>query len=261
VSSMPFHGRHGAALACALLLAVVSGVPAPAETLYGALYLSTLPTGANVWVDGTFVGVSPVLIDPLARGHHSVTLSKTGWSVQEVDVDVPSGTTGLVSFRLRTMAHTAGARPRGSVAFRGLAEGARVAVDGATVRRDPRLALPLAAGTHVAIISTPAGKVSRTFTVYPDVTTQVLLSEVVSDEGPRAIVAPAQEFLPDGTYSVDGKKVVVRYGGHQVVARLGELPMRFDGVTVSYDAAPSRINGRLYLPLALLTRLTEAKAK
>jgi len=258
---MPFPGRHSAALLCAFLFAAVPCVRASADTLYGALYLSTLPTGANVWIDGTFAGVSPVLIDPLARGHHSVTLTKTGWSVQEVDVDVPAGTTALVSFRLRTIARPAGERPRGSVAFHGLAQGARVAIDGAALLRDPRVAFSLAAGTHVAIIATPAGKVSRTFTVYPDTTTQVVLSEVAADPGPSGIVAPAQEFLPDGAYALEGKKVIVRFAGHQVFAQLGELPMRFDGVTVSYDAAPSRINGRLYLPLALLTKLTQAKAK
>jgi len=259
---MPFLERHGAALALAFLLAVVPSVPSAADTLYGALYLSTLPTGANVWIDGTFVGVSPVLVDPLARGHHSVTLTKTGWSVQEVDVDVQASTTTLASFRLRTVARGAGMRARGSVTFRGLAQGARVTIDGDPLRSDPRLACPLATGTHVAVVTTPAGKVSRTFTVYPEMTTEVLLTdEVASELGPSAIVAPAEEFLPDGAYSLDGKKVVVRYGGHLVVARLGELSMRFDGVTVSYDAAPSRIGGRLYLPLALLTKLTQMKAK
>jgi hypothetical protein len=242
----------------AFLLAAAPGVPSAAGT-YGALYLCTLPSGVNVWIDGTYVGHTPVLVDPLARGHHAVTLTKTGWSIQEVDVDVPAGTTAMAAFRLHPDVHAGSARPRGSVSFRGLAEGARVAIDGDALGHDPRSAVPLPAGTHVAVITTPAGKISRTFTIYPEITTQVLLSDLLADERPSAIVAPAEEFLPDDSYKVDGNKVVVRYGGHEVIARLGEFSMRVDGTTASYDAAPSRINGRLYLPLALLTRLTETK--
>jgi hypothetical protein len=50
--------------------------------------------------------------------------------------------------------------------------------------------------------------------------------------------------------------VVVRYGGHAVVAHLGELAVRYDGVPMSFDVAPSLIGGKLYLPIELLDRIT-----
>jgi hypothetical protein len=167
----------------------------------------------------------------------------------------------MSSQRLDPSQRSGGKRGSGDVTFRGLEPGARVSVDGETVSRDPRVAIPLSAGTHVAVVTTPGGKTARTFTVYPDVTTQVVVHSVASGAVKSVVVAPAQEYLPDEAYRIEGNKVIVHYGGHQVVARIGELPVRFDGVTVSYDAAPSRIGGRLYLPLALLTRLTETKAK
>jgi hypothetical protein len=247
------------ALAC---LAI--GVPfaADADVAGGALFVTTLPTGADVWVDGTYVGRSPVLVDGLTRGHHAATLTKTGWIVQEVDVDVSAGSTTMTSLRLRAAAKQAsGSKALGSVAFRGLAPGAKVTIDGDAGTRDPRVASPIAAGMHVATITTPAGKIARSFTVYAGTETEVMLEPTAAEATRSAIVAPAQEFLPDDAYRVDGKRVVVRYEGHEVVGKLGELPIRFDGVTISYDAAPSLIGGRLYLPFALLSKLTDVKAK
>jgi hypothetical protein len=232
---------------------------ARADSGYGALYLSTLPAGASVWIDATYVGRTPVLVDPLTRGHHAVTMTKIGWSVEEVDVDVQGGSTAMATFRLHGAPHH-GIVPRGGVAFRGLEPGTSVAIDGDAVAHAAGM-LPLASGTHVAVLRTPSGAVSRTFTVYPDMTTEVPATDVRAAETRSAIVAPAEEFLPDEAYTLTGRRVVVRYGGHEVVAQLGTLEMRFDGTSVSYDAPPSRINGRLYLPLALLTRLTATKAK
>lgn len=242
-----------------LALAPVAGW---AQASYGALYLSTLPSGANVWIDGTFVGRTPVLVDPLTRGHHVVTLTKTGWSAQEVGVDVSTGVTNMASFRMHPRPRQSGdSGARGSVAFRGLDSGAHVVIDGNPVTVASGASVTLATGSHVAVVNGSAKKISRTFTVYPDTTTQVLLAGSAPSEGASAIVAPAEEYLPDDAYHVEGTHVVVKYGGHQVIAEMNRLSMRFDNTTVSYDAAPTRINGRLYLPLALLTKLTDPKTK
>jgi hypothetical protein len=222
--------------------------------------VTTLPSAADVWVDGVYVGRSPVLVDALARGHHAVTLTKSGWVSREADVDVSAGATAMSSLRL-DVAHKPGTHQSGSVTFHGLAPGIRVVIDGEPVARDPRGPVPLSAGMHVAVMTLEGEKVAHTFTVYPDTTTQIVVHSVAVDRTKSVVVAPAEEFLPDEAYRIEGKKVTVRYGGHFVVARIGELPVRFDGVTVSYDVAPSRIGGKLYLPLALLTRLTDAKAK
>jgi hypothetical protein len=243
-----------------VLACLLAGAPAAhASSPSCALYLTTLPAGAEVWIDGAYVGRSPVLVDGLTRGHHAATLTKAGWTVQEVDVDVAAGTT-LTSLRLRPAPHSDGAA-RGTVTFRGLAPGARVSVDGEAAARDPRIATQIAAGTHLAVVTTPGGKIARTFTVYAGTETEVLLTPDPVDPARAAIVAPAEEFLPDDAYKVDGKRVVVRYNGHEVTGRLGELPLRYDGVTISYDAAPTMIKGRLYLPFALLNKLTQTSSK
>ena len=49
--------------------------------------------------------------------------------------------------------------------------------------------------------------------------------------------------------------------GILVVAHLGDVTVRFDGVPAVYDGAPETIAGRLYLPLELLKKLTDDPSK
>ena len=81
------------------------------------------------------------------------------------------------------------------------------------------------------------------------------------DDARSPVVAAAEDYLPDENFSVEGKKVVIRYAGHVVVGYLGEQQVRFDGATVAYDGAPQSIAGKLYLPLALLEKLTDDMSK
>ena len=76
-----------------------------------------------------------------------------------------------------------------------------------------------------------------------------------------AVVAPADEFLPDGAYSVEGKKIVIHYAGHTAVAHLDDVQVHLDGATVSCDAAPAMIGRKLYLPLELLAKLNALESK
>jgi hypothetical protein len=241
-----------AVLGCVLLGASPASVPS------GAVFLTTLPVGADAWVDGAYVGRTPVFVDALTVGHHVVSLTRTGWTARDVDVEVASGATTMSSIRL-TQGTRAGHPPGGSATFHELPPAARLLVDGVAVPNPSHGAVALAAGTHVAVVVTQKGKTAHAFSVYPETTTQVVLSAAPADEAKSAVVAPAEEYLPTDAYHVDGKKVTVHYESHEIIARIGELPMRYDGVTVSYDTAPTLIGGKLYLPLALLARLTAEK--
>ncbi|MDP9106421.1 MAG: PEGA domain-containing protein, partial [Candidatus Eremiobacteraeota bacterium] len=83
--------RLATAVLCVLLLAAVPT---------GSLYVTTLPTGADVWIDGTYVGRSPLVLGALAAGHHTVGLTKTGWDPLQLDVSVVAAQTTLSSTRL-----------------------------------------------------------------------------------------------------------------------------------------------------------------
>jgi hypothetical protein len=70
-----------------------------------------------------------------------------------------------------------------------------------------------------------------------------------------SVIAPADDYFPASAIRIDGERVVIKYGGHTAVGRLGSTTYRVDGRSVEYDSAPTLIGSRLYLPIALLTAL------
>jgi len=243
-------------VSCAALLAPAV---ARAEVPSGGVYITTLPAGAEIWIDGTYVGRAPVFIDALPRGKHSVTITKTGWLVREIEVEVVAGKVSLSSIKLDPGPRALAGKASGTLALRGVPAGAKVELDGLPFGGDLQQPIPLSAGTHRITFATRRGKTTRTFGVLPEMMTQVVVQQLPADVERSSVVAPVDEYLPAGTYSMEGKKIVVRYGGHVVVARLGETTVRFDGAATAYDGAPETIGRKLYLPLELLEKLVSTK--
>jgi hypothetical protein len=63
----------------------------------GKAIISTVPPGAEVKVNGIFVGLSPVTAKGLPTGENLVTLSKAGFRTETVIVKVPGGEKAAVS--------------------------------------------------------------------------------------------------------------------------------------------------------------------
>lgn len=240
----------------ALILAVLSGNAAgrATEMPAGGVYVTTLPSSADVWLDGTYIGRSPALIGGLAAGRHAVTVTKSGWAVRELDVVVTADSVALASTRLvagpRALAGTA----TGNLILRSVPAGATLELDSAPLNTTPGRAQKLAAGPHHLTVSTTRGKTTLPLDVLPDTTTNVIVA--APRAGTRsAVVAPAEDYLPTDAFTVSGTKIVIRYAGHVVIARLGDLAVNYDGNAAVYDAAAEQIGGKLYLPLGLLQKL------
>jgi hypothetical protein len=245
--------RPAAAAVICASLTLLGAVPT------GALYVTTLPTDADVWLDGTYVGHSPVVLDALAAGRHTVSLNRTGWVSADVDVSVVAGTTALSSVVLTRTGSNALRGAGGSIVIKGL-PAKSVLIDGTAGAPDRTGAYAVASGTHELVAVTSAGKMTRTVTVYPEMPTEVVLRE--EDPSLRsAVVAPASDFLPAAAVKIEGTHVTIHYEHHAVDAMLGSSSYRLDGHEASYDAAPTVINGGLYLPLELLKQLTANDAK
>ncbi len=223
------------------MLALLAAAPT------GALWITTLPSGADVWLDGTYLGRSPLLVDALTAGEHKLTLTRTGWTPQDLAANVGAGTTVTTAVVLRR--EPAAAAGSGTIALHGLRP-ATVTLDGVPVAVPKDGLLPAAAGAHELAFVAAAGKVTRSVTVYPQTRTDVILA--AEGESRSAVIAPADEYLPAGSFRIEGNQIVARAGGHEVQARLGATEVRVDGRMTSYDAAPTLINGRLYLPIDLL---------
>ncbi|HEX3549649.1 MAG TPA: PEGA domain-containing protein [Candidatus Elarobacter sp.] len=218
----------------------------------GSLYVTTLPSGADVWVDGVYVGRSPLVLGALATGRHTLGLTKTGWDPMQLDVSVIASQTTLSSTKLDPA--KGDFRPGlGSIALHGTL--GEVFVDGVRPVPSKDGTFPVRAGTHELAVRTARGRITREVTVWPQTRTDVVLEPDV--EAPRpSVVAPAEDYIPKSAIRLDGERLVIRYAGHDVVARMGITAYRVDGRSVDYGAAPTTIGTRLYLPLDLLTMLS-----
>jgi hypothetical protein len=249
----------GLAAAATALMTSSAAMSAPAFAAVsssGGVYVTTLPSGADVWVDGTYCGPSPVLVDALAQGHHAITLTKTGWNVQEIDIDIPGGGIALSSTKLAAGTRSGETNATGTVVLRGLRAGAKVSIDGAGSTQ-PHGPMMFPAGVHTVTFTSAQGEITRSFTVLPETTSELVLHDEPTTDSRVGVIAPATDYLPPEAISLDGRKLLIRYLGHEVIAHLDENTLRLDGSQVSYDSAPSVINGKLYLPLDLLETLTK----
>lgn len=239
-----------------LLGAMAATAPAGADSATGGVFVTTLPGGAEIWCDGTYVGRSPLLVDGLAEGRHTIAELKSGWAAQEVVITIVRATVVMASSRLGAARSAGTSLATGTLVLREAPSGARVFLDGVPLAPPLTQARSLAAGTHEIAVKDARGASSRNVTIYPDLATDVILREDSSRHQRSAVVAPAEDYLPTDAFTVAGKRIVVRYANHVVIAHFGETAFRIDGASVDYDSAPETIGGKLYLPLTLLEKLS-----
>ena len=236
--------RLAAVAVCVLLLAAVPT---------GSLYVTTLPTGADVWIDGTYVGRSPLVLGALAGGRHTRRPheDRLGPAAARCERRRRADHAQLDAARA---GETGGAHPLpGWIALHGTVRTAYVDGFPAVPAKDGTIAV--AAGTHELTARTPRGKITRSVMVWPGTRTEVVLQPEAEAVRP-SVVAPAEDYVPRGAIQLVGEKVVVRYRGHEVVGHIGSTSYRVDGKLVDYGEAPTMIGSRLYLPLDLLTTLS-----
>ncbi|MGH7728804.1 MAG: PEGA domain-containing protein [Vulcanimicrobiaceae bacterium] len=247
------------AMVLAVILLGATSLPSPSgATPSGAVYVTTLPSQAGVWIDGTYVGRSPIYVDGLLAGHHSLTVTKTGWEAYDGAVDVVAGGVAMASTRLEAADGAIDPAGSGLLVVLGTPPGAKLSLDGAPFRGKPGAPLRVADGLHALVETSGGNALARSVTVLPQTTTAVIFEAPPSAGDARsAVIAPAESYVPASAISLEGNKVVVRYLGHVVVGHIGERAIRFDGKPVAYGGAPQTIGGKLYLPLELLVRLRD----
>lgn len=79
----------------------LSSIPNPST---GTLYISSTPSGAYIYLDGSYIGVTPYsgsyVVDNVASGTHTVTLKLSGYSDKSVSTSVMGGGTATVSVNM-----------------------------------------------------------------------------------------------------------------------------------------------------------------
>lgn len=115
----------------------------PQTPAYGTLRFSSDPSGAEVYVDGDFVGYAPTNYG--ARpGNHRIRMSMQGFDDFTTNVNLRPGDTQQVNGTLRQVQRT------GTVSFTSSPNGADVYVDGRYVGSTPTNSVTLDPGNHSA---------------------------------------------------------------------------------------------------------------
>ncbi len=185
----------------AILIALVAGVfastiAAQASPGGGAIYLTTLPSGADTWVDGAYIGHSPVLVDALGLGKHTITAAKTGWVSRELRVTV-SDRDPLQFIDVQLERDPSAASVNGTLALHSGVPIRTVTVDGTPVKLSPVGKLDMAPGEHTVNVETAGGRFERQIDIYPDTTTNVVV-RTGSESANRAIVVAPVDQLSSG---------------------------------------------------------------
>ena len=102
----------------------------PAQAAFGTLQLRSNPSGAEAYVDGSFVGFTPVSFGT-RPGRHEVRFVLSGYEEFVTNVNVSPGRTETVSADLRQRVQA------GTASFTSSPSGADVYVDGRFVGTTP----------------------------------------------------------------------------------------------------------------------------
>ena len=159
---------------------------APRAPSTGELRVTSSPSGADVQLDGRFVGVTPLAIDGLRRGQYAIAVRAPGYEIVTQPVVIQGGGVFEAAVQLQ-LAEAAPSTesprtrpapapsPRSAPSETGTLEvlvrpWGRIVIDGATHQRETDVVYRtvLSAGEHRVTASHPElGSVTRTVTVAP----------------------------------------------------------------------------------------------
>ena len=182
----------------------------------GTAALESLPSGAQVLVDGQPMGVTP-LTTTLPAGTHRVDFKYRG-KTRTMDIVVPQGgrAAELVDWTPKTT---------GRLQVNTEPGGARVLVDNVARGVTPLTLDDLALGTHSVVLESTAGSVKRTVTLKADET--ATLSETIY-AGWLKVFSPFELTITEGTRAL---RLDDRY---QILLSPGSHELHFENRTLGY---------------------------
>lgn len=163
----------------------------PSAPVYGSLNINSSPSGAEAYVDGQFVGFTPVRYGTRS-GSRNVEVRLNGYETFNTSVNVQGGQ------RTPVNANLAQVRRSGTVSFNSNPSGAQVTVNGQSYGATPTGAITLDAGTYDARFSLGGySDVSVRFTVNSgsDQDVNATLEAQRGSVNVRANVGGAQVFI------------------------------------------------------------------
>jgi len=220
----------------------------------GFLYVSSTPSGASIYVDGIYKGVTPLEYSEISAGSHQVKITRSGYYDHTQTTSVTVGKTTPVSATLLSIPPTSNdilpIPTTGSLDVRSSPSGASIYIDGVYKGVTPKVISGLSAGSHQAKVtksgyndytrttSVTAGKtatVSATLSPIPqapvtgslDVSSTPSGANIYIDGEYKGVTPMVISGLPEGEYLVtvtkdgyfeDFRYVVISPGGTSSVS-------------------------------------------
>ncbi|HEY7980972.1 MAG TPA: PEGA domain-containing protein [Candidatus Eremiobacteraceae bacterium] len=239
--------------------------PTPAATFapHGGAYITSLPSGAEVWMDGVYLGRTPAYVDDLLPGHHSLTVSRAGWNVQTAGVDVNVGQTTPISLVLQRIAPGAGqsdaSKSPGLLSVRGAA-GDTVYIDGVRAGSLPIDAKSVQGGFHIVTVTGKStGRLTRVVDVFPDtlsvISVAAVQSAIAGGGAADDVLASLAAYLPGANVVIARDVVAIHGRGLELQCSIGSRDYTLNGKPGTFTIAPALVGGKVYLPLSLLQHL------
>ena len=234
-------------------------VPAAASNGHGSVYVTSLPPGANVWMDGNYMGDTPLYVDGLDGGRHFLTLTRSGWQPQSAAVDVTVGRVTTVSTVLAAnpaQPTNGQSKAKGTLSVRGAA-GVRLFVDGVALP-EPYESQSETAGDHILLVQRGTARTTSSIRIYPDTTTIVSLAPRASEgdeTGAEDMLAALTDYVPASDFTVSGDEIAIHHDGFELECAVGSHTYVLNGRPGTLSVAPAMVGGKPYLPVSLLNRI------
>jgi hypothetical protein len=183
--------------------------PAPDQT--GSLSLISYPSGADVFIDGSYRGVTPVTLSGLTTGSHTIIISQSGYTDYSTTTTVYAEQTRTVSVTL--ISSNPAPAYTGSITITSFPSGADVYIDGSSYRGiTPVIFSGLTTGSHTIRISYSGyNDYSTTATVYAGQTTKVTgsLNPIIPVPTTSPAAAVPTATIPQTTGSFDPSGLII----------------------------------------------------
>jgi len=217
-------------------------------TSSGSLDISSTPTGASVYIDGTYKGGTPLVVSGLSEGSHRVRLSKSGYNDHTQTVFITAGKTTIVSANIPPIPQITMPQVIASLDVRSTPTGASVYIDGTYKGVTPLMISGLSEGSHQVKLS-KSGYSDHTQTVFATAGKTTIVSPTLISNRPstgalnvKSTPSGANVYI-GGTYKGITPLVVseLSEGSHQVrLARGGYYDhTQTVSITAGYTATVS----------------------
>ena len=170
------------------------GTPTPTPTpTYGRVSFTSIPAGADIYLDNAYRGLTPLTIDDVPNGRHVVILRLDRYEDAVRNLLV-TGNSMTVNIALSPLGSSTTVQPTvtgtvqpageyGSLSVTTSPAGARVYVDGEMKGVTPATIPGLSAGKHAVLLSVPG---------YIDLNTTIVISAGKTAEYSTSLVTPAK---------------------------------------------------------------------